>query len=108
MKKLVLIILGLLTTTSAIAECGGVSCVDERITRIYVNADGDTLISTSGDETKLSCTPSSNKYITLEKSSTNYDATYSLLLMAHTTEHPIWVRTNSSGDCKLVYAVSDK
>ncbi len=108
MKKFLLTISFLLLNTSVYAECEQWSCVDVKITRLYVNADGDTLLSTSGDETKLSCTASSNTYIKLEKSSANYDATYSLLLAAHTLEHPVWIRTSTSGDCKVVYVVSDK
>ena len=108
MKQVLITILALIFSTAVFAECGGNSCVDVKITRLYVNADGDTLISTSGDETRLTCTPNSNTYITLKKSSANYDATYSLLLAAHTLEHPVWVRATSSDHCRVVYVVSDK
>ena len=91
------------------SECGGVSCTDVKITRLYVTANGDTVISTSGDESKLSCDAGSSGYITLEQGGNrNYNSTYALLLASHTTGYPIWVRTSEAGACKIIYIVSDK
>ncbi|MDK1311239.1 hypothetical protein [Pseudoalteromonas ardens] len=108
MKYSVFLLLPLIFSGNALATCGGVSCTGVKITRIVVESDGGTVISTSGDESKLSCDAGSNGYIKLDPSSKNYDSVYSLILTAHTTEHPIWVRTTDSGVCKLIYAVSDK
>jgi len=89
------------------AECEGHSCVDVKITRLYVQADGDTIISTSGDESKLSCDSGSDGYITLDYDSKNYKEIYSLLLTVHTMGKAVWVRTTTSGACKIFYVVSD-
>ncbi|MBQ4837221.1 hypothetical protein [Pseudoalteromonas luteoviolacea] len=93
---------------NAAAECAGVSCTNVKITRIVTIAKGGVSVSTSGDESKLSCNAGSSGYIKLRPEDSNYNAVYSLLLTAHTTGHPIWIRTSESGECSLVYAVSDK
>lgn len=108
MKFSVFLLLPLLITGNAFAACSGQSCTGVKITRIVVESDGGTVISTSGDESKLTCNAGSNGYIKVDPNAKNYNSTYSLLLTAHTTEHPIWVRTTDSGACSLIYAVSDK
>ncbi|WP_435274578.1 hypothetical protein ACMAZF_14995 [Psychrobium sp. nBUS_13] len=108
MKYFILTIIFFFFSNNAIAHCTGNSCTNVKITRIYVNPDNNTVISTSGDESKLNCDAGKNGYITLDPNGKNYNSTYSLLLTAHTTEHPIWVRTSAAGSCKVVYVVSDK
>ena len=95
-------------SAAAMADCIGASCIGVKITRMYVSAEGGTTISTSGDESKLTCDAGSKGYIQLDSSAKNYNATYALLLTAHTTGHPVWVRTTSSGNCQVIYVVSDK
>jgi hypothetical protein len=94
-------LLSVIFVNNAFAACNGVSCSDVKITRLYVTANGNTVISTSGDESKLTCNAGSSGYISLDPNSSNYNSTYSLLLTAHTTEHPIWIRTTDSGSCQL-------
>ncbi len=48
-----------------------------------------------------------NGYIELPADADGFDQLYSLLLAAQTTKHPVWVRTNSAGECKVSYVVSD-
>ncbi len=99
----------LLFSANAVADCGGHSCTDVSISRLIVEADGDAVISTSGNESKLDCDAGRNGYIRLSAESKNYQATYALLLSAHTLESPLWIRTNDGADsCQLVYVVSDK
>ena len=107
--KYIISLLAVFFSGVAFSECGGVSCTDVIITRLYVIANGDTIISTSGDESKLSCDAGSFGYITLEKEGNrNYNSTYALLLTSHTTGYPIWVRASEAGACKIIYIVSDK
>lgn len=108
MKFIWYVLLSMIFVANAHANCDGNGCVDVKITRIIVNLDGSTVIGTSGDESKLNCDAGSSGYISLDINARNYSSTYALLLSSHTTEHPIWVRTNTSGSCQLVYAVSDK
>lgn len=92
------------------AACNTTSCTDVLITRMYVTPSGHSIISTSGDESQLSCNAGSNGYITLRTGQSNYNATYALLLAAHTSQSPVWVRatTHASGSCDVLYVVSDK
>lgn len=108
MLRTIPLIIGLVWSCQAVAVCSGGSCKDVTITRLYVTADGDTVISTSGDESQLSCSAGPSGYIKLRSTSTNYNATYSLLLASHISQDPIWVRASDSGDCTIVYLVSDK
>ncbi|WP_086932875.1 hypothetical protein [Agarilytica rhodophyticola] len=106
--KYLLVIFGIFLAGDVFAGCSGLSCTNVTITRLYVTADGDTRISTSGDERGLSCDAGSQGYITISPWVRNYDAIYKLLLSAHTDNRPIWVRMSESGPCKLIYVVSDK
>lgn len=108
MFKLILLIIALGWASQAVAACSGNSCKDVTITTLYVVADGDTIISTSGDESQLSCSAGPSGYIKLKRGSTNYNATYSLLLASHISQSPIWVRASDSGECTVVYLVADK
>lgn len=95
-------------TSNVFAGCDGVSCTGVKITRLVITTDGDTVISTSGDESKLSCNAGKNGYLTLRPNASNYNSVYALLLTAHTTGHPLWVRTSESGACHILYVASDK
>ncbi|MFA7823711.1 hypothetical protein [Aeromonas dhakensis] len=108
MKKIVLPILFSMFSTELFAECADVQCANVKVTRMYVTPNGNTVISTSGDESKLSCNAGANGYISMAVEQKNYDATYSLILMAHSTGHPITIRTAESGSCSIQYVVSDK
>lgn len=108
MFKIIPLIIGLVWAGQAVAACSGNSCKDVTITTLYVTADGDSVISTSGDESQLSCSAGASGYIKLKSSSTNYNATYSLLLAAHISQSPLWVRASDSGECTIGYLVSEK
>ncbi|MGR3972042.1 hypothetical protein [Shewanella sp. 1180_01] len=108
MKKIVFLILLSIFSTGLFAECAGHQCSNVKITRMYISPSGDTIISTSGDESKLSCDAGTSGYLSMAVEQKNYNATYSLILMAHSTGHPIAIRTTESGSCKIQYVVSDK
>lgn len=109
MKTLIAALLFSLLSFQTFAGCSGHNCTSVKVSRLYINADGHSVIGTSGNEANLTCDAGQGGYIQLDLSNKNYDAVYSLLLAAHTTEHPIWIRTNSDPSaCKVVYVVSDK
>ncbi len=108
MKYFLLFIIASIACSFSYAGCSGNSCTDVTITRLYTIADGSTVISTSGDESQLDCDAGNSGYITLEPEKKNYNATYSLLLAAHISDMPIWVRASDSGECQVVYVVSDR
>lgn len=89
------------------AACNEYSCTGELITRLVVTKDGDISIGTSGDESALDCDAGSSNYIKLRHGVNNFIHIYSLLLTAQTTNRPLWIRTNKSGQCEVVYVVSD-
>ena len=101
---------GLLLSGYAQADClSAGSCVGVNITRMYVTPAGDTRVSTSGQESNLPCNAGTAGYLLLSQGQKNYNATYSLLLSAFTTESPVWIRTTTSADtCRIVYVVHDK
>lgn len=102
------ILLSLLAVNVAYADCADWNCTNVQITRMYVTANGNTMVGTSGDESQLSCDAGGAGYIFLSPTASNYDSTYALLLTAHTTEHPVWIRTSKIGACEVMYVVSDK
>ncbi|GLQ76326.1 hypothetical protein [Vibrio penaeicida] len=109
MKTLIAALLFSLLSFQTFAGCSGHSCTGVKVSRLYVNVDGNAVVSTSGNEANLTCEAGKNGYIHLDPASKNYEAVYSLLLTAHIQAHPIWIRTNSdSSMCKVVYVVSDK
>jgi hypothetical protein len=97
----------LLCSAQVFSACAGHSCTNFYIERLIVSANGEVTIGTSGDEGSLSCSAGTYGYIKLLKSSDNYDAVYSLLLAAHVAKTEMWIRTNDTGDCNIVYIVSD-
>ena len=108
MKKIITAGLLGLFGFNAVADCNSVYCKNVKITGMYVRTDGNTIIATSGDASKLSCETDKAGYITLSGDAKNYNAVYSLLLTVYTTEHPVLVRTNASGKSMVDYVVSDK
>ncbi|MDM3871228.1 hypothetical protein QSV34_07650 [Porticoccus sp. W117] len=109
MKQLILALILVVLPSMSWAECSGGSCKAVKVTRMVVKANGDVNIGTSGDESNLTCEDGGHGYIKLEKDSNGFNQVYSLLLTSHTTEHPIWIRANDdSGECRVVYVVSDK
>lgn len=109
-KRVIFLLVAMICSSVSWADCDQVSCVDVQVTRMYVTANGETIIGTSGDESQLSCEAGSQGYITLRTGQKNYNATYALILAAHASESLIWVRTvtSSTGSCDVLYVVSDK
>jgi hypothetical protein len=106
--KILLLLVCVFFSVNCFAECLGNSCTGVKITRMVVTANGNTSVSTSGTESLLSCNAGTGNYLKLNIEQKNADAVYALLLTAHTTEQPLWLRMDSAGECNIIYVVSDK
>jgi hypothetical protein len=101
------LIMFLTNGSSIFAECSGDSC-KELIERIYLHADGNIYIGTSGNEKGLSCTPSGDIYVVLKNNHLLQKEIFSTLLSAHFLNKKVWIRINpNSSPCEVVYIVTD-
>lgn len=93
------------------ADCGGNSCSNVYIDRLYVNANSSELvyIGTSGDETQLDCEAHAGVYAILDSNQGNADKIYSTLLAAQLANKKVRIRidTNTVG-CKVSYITIDR
>ena len=99
-------VLALAGAGNAYADCSGVACSNVKITAVYVDGVASNWLSTSGTETNLSCTPDSGTLLKLNPSAVKSDWLYSLTLSAYLTQQTVFVRTNVSGPCEVVYVSS--
>ena len=64
-KKLVVIGTVLASSVGIVADgyaaCGGVTCTDVTIERLYVRGDDEIWVSTTGEETDLDCAPGESR-----------------------------------------------
>ncbi len=105
-SSLVAATLSLVVTTNAVADCSGVACSNVKITALYIDGVASNWLSTSGTETSLSCTPDSGTLLKLNPSAAKSDWLYSLALSAYLTQQTVFVRTNASGPCEVIYVSS--
>lgn len=105
--KILVFFLVFLFSPYSFSDCEGVHCTGVKVTRLIVTDSGIS-IGTSGEENKLNCDAGKYHYLKLDLSSRNYNSIYSLILSAHTTEHPIWIRVSDKTICNISYVVSDK
>ncbi len=89
------------------SDCNGVHCTNVKVTRLVVTDSGIS-VGTSGEENQLNCDSGKYNYLKLDSNSRNYNSIYSLILSAHTIEHPIWIRVSDEPTCKISYVVSDR
>ncbi len=103
-KKLVLFItiFSALMPLSVHGDCGNLGCVDVKIENIYVTANSNVLVMTSGDETSLGCTETTGKYLVLDTDDKNSNLIYSSILAARTAEREIkFVIKSGSSNCSI-------
>lgn len=93
------------------AGCGGNSCTNVYVDKLYVNANSSELvyIGTSGDETQLDCEAHAGVYAILDSNQGNADKIYSTLLAAQLANKKVRIRvaTNTVG-CKVAYITLDR
>jgi len=107
MKKSILAVaVAALFTTSAYATCASTACQNVQITNVYVQADGQTFIQTSGDESQLTgCTARAGAYVIVSTTALGKNQIYSALLTAQTTNKAITVQVQADGggECEVAY-----
>lgn len=106
MSRYLLLVVLSIAVFAAKADCSGYQCQDVTITKLVVTTTGDVSISTSGDESALSCNAGSSGYIKLRKSVENFEEVYSLFLAFRIANKPLFIRTTEAGVCDVVYVVS--
>ena len=91
----------------ALAQCGGNSCANVKVERLYVRNAPEIYVSTTGDESELNCQPIEDRYIELRPSHPHSDKIYSMLLSAKLADHDIWIRVREAPNsgCSILYTV---
>jgi len=109
MKKILksALMLGLFTGVLH-AECIAAYCTKVQVERLYVVANGDILIETSGNELALNCTSGGNGYFSIPNSHSSKNIFYSMLLTAKTTKAKLFLAPIASSPiCELSYMYTD-
>jgi hypothetical protein len=109
MKKFFFTVILFLLPTQAFADCGETTCVNVKITMLYVTS-GITHLQTTGTETNLTnCTPEGGSLVSLSHSHGSADKIYAALLSAYVGKLNIRLRFNDTaggtGACHIQYAV---
>ncbi len=107
--RLIVGICFLLASSWAVAECTSKWCSDVYVDTLFVRANGDISVATSGTETLLNCTAYQGVYTTLQQSAANSDDIYALLLAAYMADKKVLVRiVEGSSNCEISYARVDR
>ena len=103
--KLISFLLIAFLPSFAYAECTATYCAEVTIEELYVNANGNIFVATSGDESKLTCTTVSGggTHITLRTADSNYKEIYSALLASQRAGKKMDIRTDDQNGCNIVY-----
>ncbi|WP_129782055.1 hypothetical protein [Peristeroidobacter soli] len=109
MCSLVLVLLAMSAMATAAADCSTWACRDVKIKASYGTSDGDTCVEAHGNMALLGCTLASNTYITLRRSSLNYEEMYAILLARQMSDRTVGIRIiDQSVGCNVscIYAPS--
>lgn len=89
--------------TASFADCNPISCSGVYVDMLYVKAEGEHRVATSGDERLLNCNAVSDVYVTLPKSE-NEDVLISTLMTAQATDRKVTVRIReNTNNCEVIY-----
>ena len=92
---------------TAFADCSGDLCTG-KIDRLYINPSGSTLyVDPAGDTGALSCTDSTDRYVTMALDNDYKKAIYQLLLGMFLSGRAVSLKMNASGACVISYAYAD-
>jgi len=96
--------------TNALNVCTGTNNVCDRvlIDRIFINSAGTLLISTSGVEANLSCSPTNNIYLKYKEHQKNYKEMYTMFLSAQLSGKRVTVKVLTGGQCEIDYAYMNR
>ena len=94
--------------TTVQAACTAKACHD-KVERLFITANGNVYVATSGDESKLGCTLAYGMYMKLSVSSPAQKSMYSALLTAQTTGTKALIRiVDNDPACEIQYVTIDK
>lgn len=97
----------LLAPQIAAAECGGGECHAVKISYMYVASQYATWVSTTGDESLLSCTPNQGNLLKVNPTDSKSDWLYTFLLTAHLQNLTVYVRLNPDlPECTIAYVTT--
>lgn len=100
--------LATLAASNADAECGPTACTGY-VDQIYVEANGDLYVRTSGNELLANCTPNSGVFLHLPGGATKFKEIYALLLTAQAQDRQVTLRIiDSSNPCTISWASLDR
>jgi hypothetical protein len=103
-----LVLLAMLLSTGANAECGTNSCL-AYVDQLYVEANGNMYVQTSATETLANCTPDSGVYFFLSGTATKFKEIYSLLLTAETLGWQVRIRIiEGTNPCAISWVAVDR
>ncbi len=105
LKKMLLIVVLLISSKALLADCSSISCSDVYVDLIYVKTSGTVFIGTSGDEANLTCGAVEGVYFTLSQSQAGANMTFSTLLTAQTTGKQVLIKAVDTPDsgCVIKY-----
>ena len=90
------------------ADCSTKSCSKVTVDMLYVQANGNILVGTSGAESNLNCGTASEGYVTLLQSSSNFEIMYSTLLASRMADRTVRIRiAENTPGCSISYLVSE-
>lgn len=94
-RKLTLLSAILSLSLEVSAACQATYCDNVKVENLYITATGEIYVFTSGAESNLNCSGTSNgEYLTLNTSDKNYKEIYSALLSARTIDQPMKININ--------------
>lgn len=108
MRSTLGLIAGLMLPLISFADCSTKACSPVTVDMLYVTANSNILVGTSGDESKLTCGTASEGYVTLLKSSSNFEIMYSTLLASRMASQTVRIRiSENTPECSISYLVSE-
>lgn len=86
------------------AECVPTNCTGY-LDQVYMEANGNLYVQTSGNETLANCTPASGVYLFLSGSASNFKEIYAMLLSAQAMGWQVTLRIlDGSNPCAISWA----
>jgi hypothetical protein len=86
------------------AECVPTACIG-LVDQVYVEANGDLYVQTSGNETLANCTPNSGLYLYLAGGATKFKEIYAMLMSAQALGWQVTLRiVDGSNPCTISWA----
>jgi len=112
-KSLITFLISGVLSSSLYASCSSTGC-NNKITKLFVAANGRIFVGTDGNEKKLNCAGGSGHggvngaYLSINSTNKGANAIYTLLLTAKSLNKKVYLRVKTqSSYCDIVYASLD-